>query len=605
VVAVSFSPPLHRPPALTLVGPRGALWLLCCGIVAIGLVWVGELALDLIAPTHRYAYPLLLACFAGAAALAWHQPRRVLFAQRVAVLAVCAHLVASTWLLLQQGPHPGGAYAIATIGPWAIGAQLLLFASWRPAGALALALLAAMLAPAPLLWADAAAPAGWRAEVGSQLLNTGLAQCLAALVLFGMSRQLHRLIALADAPAPLSIDELVQRRHAERQRARQADDAASRSAQALATREAELHTVLETFPGMVAWTNEQGTYQYVNRHFAALNGLTAQQIVGRPLAEIIGPERAADTLRRRRELLDAGGPITFERHLTHRSSGAAVDLLVTHFVLPPDAPGGVQRYCQIAMDITDRKRAESALVAARDVAERASRAKSEFLSRMSHELRTPMNAVLGFGQLLEMDPGLDARHAVHVREILRAGRHLLALIDEVLDLARVEAGRIELSAAPVALAPQVAECLALVRPLAQARSIALVADVAAEALVQADPIRLRQVLINLLSNAIKYNRDGGEVRVDAVPIAGVGWRIGVLDTGPGIGPAQQAQLFEPFNRLGAQHGDVPGVGIGLVITRRLVEAMGGRIGLDSPPGAGCRFWFELPSAVPVDAAAAV
>jgi signal transduction histidine kinase len=286
-------------------------------------------------------------------------------------------------------------------------------------------------------------------------------------------------------------------------------------------------------------------------------------------------------------------------------TGAPVDMLVTHFVLPPRTPGGARRFCQLAMDIGDRKRAEAALVAARDLAEQASRAKSEFLSRMSHELRTPMNAVLGFGQLLEMDPQLDPLHLMHVREILRGGRHLLVLIDEVLDLARVEAGRIEIELAPVSLATLLEESLALVRPLAQARGVQLAAAVPQQALVLADATRLRQVLINLLSNAIKYNPDAGEVHVDAVRAEAGGWRIRVADTGPGIPAEQRAHLFEPFNRLGAELGGVQGIGIGLVITRRLVEAMGGSIGLDSPPGVGCRFWVELPSPVADDPAAAV
>ena len=217
---------------------------------------------------------------------------------------------------------------------------------------------------------------------------------------------------------------------------------------------------------------------------------------------------------------------------------------------------------------------------------------------MSHELRTPMNAVLGFGQLLEMDAQLDPRHLPHVREILRAGRHLLALIDEVLDLASVEAGSITIDLQAVALGPLVDACLALVAPLAQPRRIALSANVAAAAQVRADEMRLRQVLINLLSNAIKYNRDAGQVRLAVDPSDAGGWRITVADTGPGISTEQQAQLFEPFNRLGAQGGDVQGIGIGLVITRRLVTAMGGRLGLDSVPGEGCRFWVELPAGAP-------
>jgi len=205
--------------------------------------------------------------------------------------------------------------------------------------------------------------------------------------------------------------------------------------------------------------------------------------------------------------------------------------------------------------------------------------------------------VLGFGQLLELDTALAPRQRSHVQEIVKAGRHLLTLIDEVLDLARVESGRLDLDLEELALAPLVAECVALVTPLAEARGISLDDDTPATLRLHADRLRVKQVLLNLLSNAIKYNRDGGRVELSARLASAGTVRIEVLDTGAGIAAEAQAQLFEPFNRLGAHAGNVPGVGIGLVITQRLVHAMGGRIGLESPADAhgGSRFWFELPA----------
>ncbi len=253
---------------------------------------------------------------------------------------------------------------------------------------------------------------------------------------------------------------------------------------------------------------------------------------------------------------------------------------------------------------------------ARAEAERANHAKSEFLSRMSHELRTPLNAILGFGQLLELQAG-DGVQRARLREILHAGRHLLTLIDEVLDLARVEAGHLTVSPEPVALHALIADCLALVKPAAQARDVQLLEPSSLCAVhVRADRTRLKQVLLNLLSNAIKFNRAGGTVAVTCQPEEGgvpPALRIRVEDTGPGLDAGQQARLFVPFERLDAEVRQIQGTGIGLALSKRLVELMGGRIGVDSAPGRGSSFWVRLPqdrpppppSLPPVDAAASV
>ena len=232
---------------------------------------------------------------------------------------------------------------------------------------------------------------------------------------------------------------------------------------------------------------------------------------------------------------------------------------------------------------------------ARREAERSNHAKSTFLATMSHELRTPLNAILGCAQILNSDslPSTPEQKKLFSRHILQAGKHLLTLINEVLDLAKVESGTMTLSLEPVALAEVFLECQALVLPLADKRGITVLFPSQCIDNVICDRTRLKQVLINLLSNAIKYNREHGLVNVDCATDDQGHKRIGVRDTGAGLDAAQIPELFQPFNRLGREAGLEEGSGIGLALTRRLVELMGGAIGVDSTVGVGSTFWIEL------------
>jgi PAS domain S-box-containing protein len=259
-----------------------------------------------------------------------------------------------------------------------------------------------------------------------------------------------------------------------------------------------------------------------------------------------------------------------------------------------------------ARDITERKVLDLALEeknkeleSARLVADKANRAKSEFLSSMSHELRSPLNAILGFAQLMESDPVPQSpTQKEGVAQILKAGWHLLRLINEILDLAKVESGQVAMSAEPVSLSEVMLECQAMVESQAQEHGVRLsFPTFSSPVFVRADRTRLKQVLINLLSNAIKYNVKQGTVDVTFSEGSNGRVRTSIMDSGHGLSPEQLQELFTPFNRLGQDAGREEGTGIGLVVAKRLVELMGGSIGVESAVGKGSVFWFELMSAV--------
>ena len=247
------------------------------------------------------------------------------------------------------------------------------------------------------------------------------------------------------------------------------------------------------------------------------------------------------------------------------------------------------------------EQANHELAVAMEEAKSANQAKSAFLSSMSHELRTPLNAILGFAQILTSEklPSTLVQKREFANHILKSGRHLLTLINEILDLAKIESGAVALSLEPVALNEILQECESMVAPLATARGIRLLFPATCCAHVTADRTRLKQIVLNLLSNAIKYNRDGGAVVVDCSPSGESLARVSVQDTGMGLRPEQVKQLFQPFNRLGQESGVEEGTGIGLVVTKRLVELMGGTIGVTSSQGVGSMFWIELQTTDPV------
>lgn len=356
-------------------------------------------------------------------------------------------------------------------------------------------------------------------------------------------------------------------------------------------------------------TDENGIIQLFNAGAERMLGYKAAEVVNRispsdihdpqevmaraqalslELGTTIAPGFEALAFKASREIEDS-------YELTYiRKDGSRFPAIVSITALRDDY-GDIIGYLLIGADNSVRKRVESELNEAMATAEKANRAKTDFLSGMSHELRTPLNAILGFAQLVESgSPVPTPSQKRSLDQILKAGWYLLELINEILDLALIESGKLTLSREPVSLIEVMLECRAMIEPQAQTRGIAMTFPrFEIPYFVKADRIRVKQVLINLLFNAVKYNRPGGTVAVECALTAPASIRISVRDTGAGLAPEQLAQLFQPFNRLGREAGAEEGTGIGLVMTKRLVDLMGGAIGVDSTVGLGSVFWIEL------------
>lgn len=363
----------------------------------------------------------------------------------------------------------------------------------------------------------------------------------------------------------------------------------------------ELFALLGAFPGCIAAANDEGHFVFVNDDMARMIGLPAQELLGRRVADMPASQhfqRSAD-LRRMRQ----GEILVDEIEIPANHGQPERFLQLTRVGGRADSKGRHTFYA-FGIDITALKRTEQRLVTARDEADRANRAKSQFMSQMSHELRTPLNAILGFGQLLQSDAALPLAPAqlLKVQEILRGAEHLLNLINGLLDISRIESGQFAVQFDVVSPTELVGEALALVQPLAAQHGIVLpdAPGGPGQLFVRADRTRLLQVLLNLLSNAIKYNREGGQVHIEW-QVQETALTIGVRDTGTGLTREQLSQLFEPFRRVHALAARIEGTGIGLALSRRLVEAMGGEIGVDSNAGQGSLFWIRLQRAesVPV------
>jgi len=351
--------------------------------------------------------------------------------------------------------------------------------------------------------------------------------------------------------------------------------------------------VLESLADAVITINKFGTIETFNEAAEKTFGYKRDEVEGQNVSLLMPKEdRGGHDAYVAKTSIKGNSNIfhRFRELLGQRKNGELfpIEINVTPFGDERDGFVGIVR------DITDRRLRENELLQAKEEAEAGSRAKSKFLASMSHELRTPLNAILGFAELFEYSPGLGVKLKQNAKEIQNAGNHLLQLINEILDMSRIESGSFDLSCEAILVSDLFEECLMLSKSHADKRNITIDFTCEEELVLYGDYTKVKQILLNLISNAIKYNVVGGEVHCRCKKESEDLLLIEVEDTGKGVDDSRVSELFEPFNRLGEENNTVEGTGLGLTITKKLVHLMGGKIGIRSELDKGSCFWISLP-----------
>ncbi|WP_455209747.1 PAS domain S-box protein, partial [Kaarinaea lacus] len=372
----------------------------------------------------------------------------------------------------------------------------------------------------------------------------------------------------------------------------EAKNRAEQASEALKKSEEQYRALFNTTLDAILITDDDAHYVHANPAATELLGFTLDELMQLSVPDVTAGGDIANFKTLWQAFLKEGAQRG--EYIVRRKDGSEVE--VDYRAVANYLPG---RHLAVMYDISERKRAEQALIKAKEQAELANKAKSLFLSRMSHELRTPLNSILGFAQLLDVD--LDQEHKDKLKYIISSGSHLLNLINDLLDLSKIESNKLEISLEQVELSLHIQDCFEAIQPLALDRGITIYCDTHRfqNQFVQADPVRLKQVLLNLLSNAVKYNRFGGQVALTGESLPAGTFRVSVSDTGRGIPQEDFPSLFEPFSRLYLDTYATEGSGIGLALAKQLMQLMDGDIGVESEVEKGSTFWIEFIQCSPI------